>query len=117
MLKFTREMFHSHIVLPNGESVDRPVEIRVHPITGRTCRITITQNHLPSAGGSLLHPHLQVQADQAPANFQRFLQQHAADYRRKFGLLLIEDGSDNLDLRVVLTVRSNYAATLPWHLW
>lgn len=308
MLTFTRETFHSQIVLPNGESADRLIEIRVHPITGRTCRITysrgeehepgteslpepppfaaevdkcpfcrdrlasqtprlpanlyregrmirgtstlfpnlfpygrysavslfddrhfveigtasltsyvdgflncrdylllilahdpaaffmaITQNHLPSAGGSLLHPHLQVQADRIPANFQRFFQRHAADYRRKygvrlfsdylehekqtgqrfigisgpwqwlaafapegffeiwgilpgicslrqmtdeqwyylaegvlntqkfyrslgrngynFGLLLMEDGSDNLDLRVVLTVRSNYA---PW---
>jgi len=27
------------------------------------------------------------------------------------GLLLLEDGSDDLELRVVLTVRSNYA---PW---
>ena len=27
------------------------------------------------------------------------------------GLLLIEDGSDDLELRVVITVRSNYA---PW---
>ena len=308
MLKFIQETFHSQIVLPNGESADRAIEIRVHPITGRTCRITysrgeerepgteflpepppfaaeldkcpfccdrvgtqtprlptnlyregrmirgastlfpnlfpygrysavslfddqhfveigsaslqsyvdsflncrdylllilahdpaavfmaITQNHLPSAGGSLLHPHLQIQADRVPANFQRFLQRHAADYRWKyrarlffdylkyeqqtgqrfigtsgpwqwlaafapegffeiwgilpeifslqqmtdqhwyylaegvlntqkfyrslgrngynFGLLFIEDGSDNLDLRVVLTVRSNYA---PW---
>ena len=35
--------------------------------------MAITQNHLPSAGGSLLHPHLQVQADRTPANYQRFL--------------------------------------------
>ncbi|MFH0782336.1 MAG: galactose-1-phosphate uridylyltransferase [Pseudomonadota bacterium] len=308
MLTFTQEIFHSRIVLPNGEAVDRPIEIRVHPITGRTCRITysrgeerepgteslpepppfaadldkcpfctarvathtpqlpaslyregrmkrrtstlfpnlfpygrysavslfdnqhfveigtaslqaytdsflncrdyllqvlfhdpaafcmaITQNHLPSAGGSLLHPHLQVQADRIPANFQRVLQGHASDYRRKynsrlfsdylecekqagqrcigttgpwqwlaafapegffeiwgvlpdvcslqqmtddhwqalaegvlntqkfyrslgrngynFGLLLLEDGSDDMELRAVLTARSNYA---PW---
>jgi UDPglucose--hexose-1-phosphate uridylyltransferase len=308
MLTFTQETFHSRIVLPNGESADRPIEIRIHPITGRTCRITysrgeerepgteslpdpplfaadmdkcpfcadrvtthtprlptdvypegrmirgastlfpnlfpygrysavslfddqhfveigsaslqsytdsflncwdyllqvlshdsaaffmaITQNHLPSAGGSLLHPHLQVQADRMPANFQGFLRRHAADYRRKYsarlfsdyldyerqagqrcigttgswqwlaafapegffeiwgilpgvcslqhmteehwqtlakgvlntqrfyrslgrngynlGILFLEDGSDDLELRVVLTVRSNYA---PW---
>jgi galactose-1-phosphate uridylyltransferase len=308
MLKFTQKAFHSRIVLPNGEIADRPIEIRVHPITGRTCRITysrgeerepgteslpkpppfaadmdkcpfcaarvtthtpqlpislyregrmtrgtstlfpnlfpygqysavslfdnqhfveigtaslqsytnsflncrdyllqvlaydpsayymaITQNHLPSAGGSLLHPHLQVQADRIPANFQRVLQGHASDYHRKynarlfsdyleyekqtgqrcigftgpwqwlaafapegffeiwgilpgvcslrqmtdkhwrtlaegvlntqifyrslgrngynFGLLFLEDGSDNMELRAVLTVRSNYA---PW---
>jgi UDPglucose--hexose-1-phosphate uridylyltransferase len=155
--------------------------------------MAITQNHLPSAGGSLLHPHLQVQADRIAANHQRFLQRRAADYRRQtgrrifsdylehekqagdrligatgswewlaafapegffeiwgvlprntslrqvtddhwqalaqgvlntqkvyrslgrngynLGLLLIEDGSDDLELRVVITVRSNYA---PW---
>lgn len=308
MLTFAEETFHSRIVLPDGETADRPVAIRTHPITGRTCRITysrgeerepgaaslpdpppfavdleacpfcaarvhtrtprlpmqlslegrlmrgnsvlfpnlfpygrysavslfddrhfveigsaslqsyadsllncrdyllrvlshdpaavymaITQNHLPSAGGSLLHPHLQVQADRIPANFQRFLQRHGADYRRQYGtrlfsdylqcedqsgqrcigatgswqwlaafapegffeiwgilpaitslrqvtddhwlalaqgilntqkfyrslgrngynlgILLLEDGSDDLELRVVLTVRSNYA---PW---
>lgn len=308
MLQFKQERFHSRIVLPTGVPADRPIEIRTHPITGRTCRITysrgeerepgtealpapppfaadrdkcpfcrariaaytpqlpaelcpqgrmtrgtstlfpnlfpygrysavslfddghfveigtaalqsytdgflncrdyllrvlshdpaavfmaITQNHLPSAGGSLLHPHLQVQADRTPANSQRFLQGRAAEYRRQsgarlfseylqyerqsgqrsigatgswqwlaafapegffeiwgilpgvtslreapddhwqalaqgvlntqkfyrslgrngynLGLLLLEDGSDDLELRVVLTVRSNYA---PW---
>lgn len=308
MLSFKREAFFSRIVLPNGETVERPIEIRTHPITGRTCRITfsrgeerepgaqsmpapppfaedrsqcpfcrarlaartpqltsdvwpqgrmirgastlfpnlfpygrysavslfdddhfvpigtaglqsyadsflncrdyllrvrsydpaakfmaITQNHLPSAGGSLLHPHLQVQADRTPANHQRFLQGRAAEYRRQsgrrlfsdylsmeiqsgrrcigttgawhwlaafapegffeiwgvlpgitsmrdttgehwrtlaqgvlnaqvfyrslgrngynLGLLFVEDGSDDLELRVVLTVRGNYA---PW---
>jgi UDPglucose--hexose-1-phosphate uridylyltransferase len=308
VLQFKRERFHSRIVLPGGLPADRPIEIRTHPITGRTCRITysrgeerepgtealpapppfaadrdkcpfchtriatstpqfppelcpggrmrrgtstlfpnlfpygrysgvslfddghfveigtaalqpytdsflncrdyllrvlshdpaavfmaITQNHLPSAGGSLLHPHLQVQADRTPANCQRFLQGRAAECHREygtrllsaylhdetqsgertigstgswqwlvafapegffeiwgilprvtslrqvtdenwralaqgvlntqkfyrslgrngynFGLLLIEDGSDDLELRAVLTVRSNYA---PW---
>ncbi len=308
MLQFRQERFHSRIVLPTGDSADRPIEIRTHPITGRTCRITysrgeehepgtealpapppfaadrdkcpfchpqltactpqfppelcpqgrmtrgtstlfpnlfpygrysgvslfddghfveigtaalrpyadsllncrdyllrvlahdpaavfmaITQNHLPSAGGSLLHPHLQVQADRTPANHQRFLRDRAAAYHRQYGsrlfstylrhetqagertigttgswqwlaafapegffeiwgilpgvtalrqvadddwqalaqgvlntqrlyrslgrngynlgLLLLEDGSDDLELRVVLTVRSNYA---PW---
>ncbi len=155
--------------------------------------MAITQNHLPSAGGSLLHPHLQIQADRIPANFQRILQARAVAYRRQtgsrlfsdylkseresgeryigatgpwhwltafapegffeiwgilpdvasfrqmtevqwqnlargvlntqhfyrslgrngynLGLLLLEDGSDDVELRVVLTVRSNYA---PW---
>jgi len=206
MLHFTQEAFHSRIVLPNGELADRPIEIRTHPITGRTCRITysrgeerepsaeslpepppfaadrgkcpfcrsqmasqtpqlphelcsegrmirgtstlfpnlfpygrysavslfddhhfveigsaclqsyadsflncrdyllrvlshdpaavfmaITQNHLPSAGGSLLHPHLQVQADRTPANNQLFLQRRAGDYRQQFGTGLFSD--------------------------
>ena len=308
MLLLKQETFHSRIVLPNGETAERPIEIRTNPITGRTCRITysrgeerepgtgslpkpppfaadrdkcpfcsarlaantpriqpelwpqgrmtrgsstlfpnlfpygrysavslfddqhfveigtarlqsyadsflncrdyllrvlahdpaavymaITQNHLPSAGGSLLHPHLQVQADRTPANYHRFLQYRAAEHRRQsgtrlfsdylaqekqdgqrwigatgpwqwlaafapegffeiwgilpgiaslseasenqwidlakgvlntqklyrslgrngynFGLLLLEDGSDDLELRAVLTVRGNYA---PW---
>jgi UDPglucose--hexose-1-phosphate uridylyltransferase len=202
-LRFDRERFQAHIRLPDGTLAERPVEIRTHPITGRTCRITfsrgeerepgaeslpapppfagdtaacpfcrarlathtprlapellpagrlvrgsstlfpnlfpygrysavslfddahfveigtarlssytdsflncrdylelvldrdpaavfmaITQNHLPSAGGSLLHPHLQIQADRRPANHQRFLRQRAADHRRQQGIRL-----------------------------
>lgn len=206
MFQFKQETFHSRIVLPGGETAERPIEIRTHPITGRTCRIThsreeerepgtgflpepppfaadrdkcpfcsarlaadtpripaelwsqgrmtrgtstlfpnlfpygrysavslfddqhfveigtadlqsytnsflncrdyllrvlsrdsaavhmaITQNHLPSAGGSLLHPHLQVQADRTPTNHQRFLQSRAAEHRKKFGTLMFGD--------------------------
>ena len=206
MLQFKRETFYSRIILPSGETARRPIEVRTHPITGRTCRITysrneerehggqalpeppplagqrsncpfclermaratpkmikplcakgrmvrgnstlfpnlfpygrysavslfddehfveigtaslqsyvdsflncrdylnqiisydpealfmaITQNHLPSAGGSLVHPHLQVQADHIPANYQRFLQSHATRYRKQFGSRLLGD--------------------------
>ena len=206
MLQFKKVAFHSCILLPRGETVERPIEIRTHPITGRTCRITysralerergtealpepppfaaerdecpfcsariadhtprlpaelwpqgrmnrgsstlfpnlfpygrysavslfdgehfveigtarlqsyvdsflncreyllqvlsndpsavfmaITQNHLPSAGGSLLHPHLQVQADHTPTNHQRFLQFRATEHRRIFGIRLFSD--------------------------
>ena len=42
--------------------------------------MAITQNHLPSAGGSLIHPHLQVNADSVAANHHRFLQKRANDY-------------------------------------
>lgn len=308
MLEFKQERFGSRIVLPGGLEADRQIEVRVNPVTGRTCRITysrgeerepgaetlpapppfaedrascpfcrarvlthtpklppdlwsegcirrgtsilfpnlfpygrysavsifddnhfveigtaslqsyvdsflnsrdyllriasydtaavfmaITQNHLPSAGGSLLHPHLQIQADRIPANFQRILQVRASQYRLRtgsrlfsdylqaeqksdqryigptgswhwlaafapegffeiwgllptvcslgqvtevqwedlargvlntqrfyrslgrngynLGMLLLEDGSDDVELRVVMTVRSNYA---PW---
>lgn len=206
MLHFKQERFFSRIVLPSGELVERPIEVRTNPVTGRTCRITysrgeerepgaetlpepppfagetdecpfcrtllathtpklapelcpegrmtrrkstlfpnlfpygrysgvslfddehfveigtasvqsytdsfmncrdyllrvlaydpaavymaVTQNHLPSAGGSLLHPHLQVQADRIPANYQRFLQLRAAEHRRKTGSPLFSD--------------------------
>jgi UDPglucose--hexose-1-phosphate uridylyltransferase len=53
--------------------------------------MAITQNHLPSAGGSLLHPHLQVQADRTAANHQRFLQSRAAEYHRQSGARLFSD--------------------------
>ena len=53
--------------------------------------MAITQNHLPSAGGSLLHPHLQVQADRVASNNQRFLMRSAADYHHKTGNLIFSD--------------------------
>ncbi len=53
--------------------------------------MAITQNHLPSAGGSLLHPHLQVQADRTPANHQRWLRQRAARHRQRHGTRLFSD--------------------------
>lgn len=53
--------------------------------------LAITQNHLPSAGGSLIHPHLQAHADRIPANIPRFLEQRTADYYAKTGHLLFSD--------------------------
>ena len=53
--------------------------------------MAITQNHLPSAGGSLVHPHLQVHADRTPPNHLRFLAQRTADYHTKTGRGLFSD--------------------------
>jgi len=53
--------------------------------------MAITQNHLPAAGGSLIHPHLQIQADRVASNHQRFLQQRADDYFKETGKLLFSD--------------------------
>jgi len=53
--------------------------------------MAITQNHLPSAGGSLVHPHLQVNADRLPSNHQRFLQKRCAAYFRRNRSLLLSD--------------------------
>jgi UDPglucose--hexose-1-phosphate uridylyltransferase len=44
------------------------------------CYMAITQNHLPSAGGSLIHPHLQINADRIAPNNHRFMRQRAKDY-------------------------------------
>jgi galactose-1-phosphate uridylyltransferase len=53
--------------------------------------MAITQNHLPSAGGSLLHPHLQLQADRIASNHQRFLKERASEHFRQTGRLLLSD--------------------------
>jgi len=53
--------------------------------------MAVTQNHLPSAGGSLLHPHLQVHADRIPANYFRFLNERAKTYYRDHGRRLFSD--------------------------
>jgi galactose-1-phosphate uridylyltransferase len=53
--------------------------------------MAITQNHLPSAGGSLLHPHLQINADRVPANNQRFLLERCSRYYQQNSSLLFSD--------------------------
>jgi UDPglucose--hexose-1-phosphate uridylyltransferase len=225
MLAFKQETFHARLVLPSGETAAQPIEIRTHPVTGRTCRITfsrsrehepgaahlpelpspvtsaencpfckqllsshtprltpelspsgrlvkgtstlfpnlfpygryaavcifdeahyveiaeaplssyadgfincgryldlvmrhdpaarfmaITQNHLPAAGGSLVHPHLQVHADRSASNHQRFLSRRCADYRRDTGNRLFSDylrAEKEAGLRLI-------GATGPW---
>ena len=51
----------------------------------------IAQNHLPSAGGSLLHPHLQVHADRIAPNHHRFLDRRTRAYREATGCGLFDD--------------------------
>jgi UDPglucose--hexose-1-phosphate uridylyltransferase len=58
-------------------------EVRTHD--PRAIYTAITQNHLPSAGGSLIHPHLQINADRVPANHQRFLLQRANEFYLQSG--------------------------------
>jgi len=53
--------------------------------------MAITQNHLPSAGGSLVHPHLQINADRIPANHHRFLKERTDAYFKQTGRLLFSD--------------------------
>ncbi|MFH0957228.1 MAG: galactose-1-phosphate uridylyltransferase, partial [Pseudomonadota bacterium] len=53
--------------------------------------MAITQNHLPSAGGSLIHPHLQVNADRIAPNHHRFLRKKAEDYFHQVGCRLFSD--------------------------
>ena len=53
--------------------------------------LAITQNHLPSAGGSLLHPHLQINADAIASNHHRFLAERSHAYFEANGRMLLED--------------------------
>ena len=53
--------------------------------------MAITQNHLPSAGGSLLHPHLQINADRIASNHHRFLRLRATAYYKARGSCLFAD--------------------------
>lgn len=55
---------------------------RVKTIDPSATYMAITQNHLPSAGGSMVHPHLQVHADRIGANHQQFLLDRANAYRQ-----------------------------------
>ena len=48
----------------------------------------ITQNHLPSAGGSLVHPHLQINADRIGSNHHRFFLERTERFHRQTGKLL-----------------------------
>jgi UDPglucose--hexose-1-phosphate uridylyltransferase len=53
--------------------------------------MAITQNHLPSAGGSLIHPHLQINADHIAANHHRFLKDRTDAWFQNTGRLLLSD--------------------------
>jgi galactose-1-phosphate uridylyltransferase len=50
--------------------------------------VAITQNHLPSAGGSLIHPHLQVHADAHATNHMRRLVKTSRFYHERHGRYL-----------------------------
>ena len=53
--------------------------------------MSIRQNHLPSAGGSMIHPHLQINADSIASNHHRFLRKRAEEYFNKNGSYIFSD--------------------------
>ena len=57
----------------------------------RAAYMAITQNHLPSAGGSLVHPHLQINADHIPANHHRYLKERTDAHFQQTGRQLFSD--------------------------
>lgn len=64
---------------------------QVRARTPRAVFQAIVQNHLPAAGGSLVHPHLQVHADTIASNHHRFLLRRATRYFRENGSYLFSD--------------------------
>ena len=38
MLSFEKETIHAAMLLPDGRAVERPIEVRRNPVTGRACR-------------------------------------------------------------------------------
>ncbi len=53
--------------------------------------LAVTQNHLPSAGGSLVHPHLQINADRICSNHHRFHLERTDRFYKLTGRLLFGD--------------------------
>ena len=53
--------------------------------------MAITQNHLPSAGGSLVHPHLQINADRIASNHHRQILERCRQYFHQTGRHLFSD--------------------------
>jgi UDPglucose--hexose-1-phosphate uridylyltransferase len=57
---------------------------RVYHYDPSAVYMAITQNHLPSAGGSMVHPHLQVHADRVASNHHRSLYERALVHDQTF---------------------------------
>lgn len=53
--------------------------------------MSITQNHLPGAGGSLVHPHLQVHATKHISNNHRAFEQRARAYGDQYNNCILTD--------------------------
>jgi UDPglucose--hexose-1-phosphate uridylyltransferase len=73
--------------------------------------VAITQNHLPAAGGSLVHPHLQVHADGMASNHHRCLMDCTTTYHAQTGRFLFSDylKAEQADGRRII------GTTGPWH--
>lgn len=60
-----------------GEVVARDGSVRM---------MAVTQNHLPASGGTLVHPHLQVQADEVGPSFPALLWDKLAAFHTRTGM-------------------------------
>lgn len=65
--------------------------VRVKKADPQAVFMAITQNHLPGAGGSLVHPHLQVHAARQPSNNHSLLKNRADEYAARFNSCIVSD--------------------------
>ena len=65
-LRFERQRITARLMEPSGKSVERPIEVRTHPITGRTCRIAFSRINEKEAGAEAL-PEPPPEADNISA--------------------------------------------------
>lgn len=63
MLKFESQSIAAKFIDPSGQMVEKPIEIRTHPITGRTSRIAFSRINEKEAGADSL-PQPPPDADQ-----------------------------------------------------
>lgn len=64
---------------------------RVQRVDPDAIFVSITQNHLPGAGGSLVHPHLQVHATRQISNNHRTLKQRSQEYNTSYNRCILSD--------------------------
>ncbi len=138
MLVFEKHTTYARIVAPTGEAVAKPIEIRTHPITRRTCRVAFSRSEEREPAAEQLPPPPPSAEDRAgcpfcPDNLETRTPRLVADLNPggrmtrgqsvlfpnlrslnrngySFGLLCLEDGSACLELRAVILARSNHAA-------
>ena len=65
--------------------------VRVKKVDPGAIYMSITQNHLPGAGGSLVHPHLQVHATKLISNNHRVFEQRAREHEARHGSCILSD--------------------------
>ena len=55
-LKFEKSAVVARALSPSGELLEQPVEIRIHPVSGRTCRIAFARSGEREAATESLPP-------------------------------------------------------------
>ena len=78
----TREKSPAPTAFPRRRRMPEILQMDYDP---RGVYMAVTQNHLPSAGGYLIHPHLQINADRLAANHHRVLLERLNDYYQNRG--------------------------------